>query len=114
MTTLLARPCSTLGCPDVAAHHGKCPVHQRVYERSRGSSSARGYGGDWKTRRLRILRRDPICRDESGCNAPSTDVDHILSRRNGGTDDDSNLRGLCKHHNNRKSALFEGAMGQRN
>lgn len=47
----------------------------------------------WRSTRARILSRDPHCRL---CGIrPSTEVDHIVARSAGGTDHDTNLRGLC-------------------
>jgi len=40
-----------------------------------------------------VLRRDPLCR---ACgHAISTEVDHIVPKARGGTDEESNLQGLC-------------------
>jgi 5-methylcytosine-specific restriction endonuclease McrA len=35
---------------------------------------------------------------------PATDVDHIISYADGGTDDDHNLRALCQRHHRWKSS----------
>ena len=35
---------------------------------------------------------EPWCRT---CGAPATDVDHIVRRNYGGSEDDSNLQSLC-------------------
>jgi 5-methylcytosine-specific restriction endonuclease McrA len=48
----------------------------------------------WRKLRAAIIARDPICRTP-GCGQPSTHADHIKPRRQGGSDDPSNLRGLC-------------------
>ncbi len=56
---------------------------------------------DWKTKRARIIERDHgMCQIE-GCTSRGFIVDHIVSRRNGGSDDDSNLRLVCRLHDNR-------------
>ena len=34
-----------------------------------------------------------------GCREPWQQVDHIVPRSAGGTDDPENLQGLCQHHN---------------
>lgn len=58
------------------------------------SSTERGYGSTWQRIRKVILRRDPICR---ACQrAASAIVDHIRAKAHGGTDDESNLQGLCR------------------
>jgi 5-methylcytosine-specific restriction endonuclease McrA len=64
---------------------------------SEHSSSGRA----WRDIRLRILERDSyIC---GYCGAEATQVDHIIARANGGTDDPSNLVAACQPCNNRKS-----------
>lgn len=50
-----------------------------------------------------VLRRDPICKAD-GCEEPSTDVDHIIPRREGGQDTMENLQGLCHSHHSQKTA----------
>ncbi len=64
--------------------------------------------------RPRILGRDPLCVnpfDIPGHVALSTDVDHIVPRIRGGTDDESNLRGLCHVCHSRKTACEDGGFG---
>lgn len=111
-----ARPCvnpkcGVLGCEK----HG---AKRRHYEQHpRGSSTAQGYGSAWRRLRLQILARDPICRDDSGCSAPSVDVDHIKARKlfanSADADLASNLRGMCRRHHSRKTALVDGRWGNR-
>lgn len=66
----------------------------------------------WNRIRKIILERDPICQigvnqitmnRHPRCTVESTEVDHILPRENGGTEDPSNLRGVCSNcHKHRK------------
>lgn len=64
------------------------------------SSTARGYGADWRRARLAHLAIEPLCRfcTEAGRVTGATDVDHIEAF-NGLDDplrlDDNNLRSLC-------------------
>lgn len=58
----------------------------------RGSASARGYDAAWRKTRARYLKRHPRCVQ---CGRPATVVHHMVRVRNGGTNDDSNLRALC-------------------
>ena len=107
------KPCARAGCP--ALTHGRfCEAHQleetRRYDRERGSASKRGYDRKWRALRKVILARDPFCKAE-GCNEPSTDVDHIVPRRGGGTDDPSNLQGMCETCHSRKTAIEDGRWG---
>jgi len=103
----LATPCRYPGCPALS-HTPMCAVHtrqtQRAYDAARGSGYERGYDWKWRQLRKQILQRDPICRWPDGCSAPSTDVDHVISKRRGGSDDPSNLRGLCHSHHSEKTA----------
>jgi len=48
-------------------------------------------GAKWRNLRALILLRDPVCR----CGRPTTDADHIITRRNGGQDIPENLKGMC-------------------
>jgi 5-methylcytosine-specific restriction protein A len=104
-------PCATPRCPHPATYRGRCADCTRRLDLQRGTREERGYGASWRRLRLRILERDPTCRICLA--APSTTVDHIISKRNGGTDDDHNLRGVCASCNARKSVEVEGALGLR-
>ena len=57
---------------------------------------------DWRVLRTIIKRRDPVC----VCGRATAHVDHIVSRRQGGSDDPSNLRGRCHpcHNSDRRNA----------
>ncbi|MDR5776531.1 MULTISPECIES: HNH endonuclease signature motif containing protein [unclassified Caballeronia] len=60
-------------------------------------SHGRTRGRRWLRLRSRILSRDPVCvlcrTLDRTC--VSVVVDHIVPLAHGGTDDESNLRGLC-------------------
>jgi 5-methylcytosine-specific restriction protein A len=61
------------------------------------------------------LRRFPwcvVCQAE-GKTTRATDVDHIVPRRQGGTDDQSNLMPLCHSHHSQKTAMNDGGFGNR-
>jgi 5-methylcytosine-specific restriction enzyme A len=100
---MIATPCAVPYCPKLAEKRGRCVEHARQYERDRGTAAQRGYDAAWRRLRLAILARDPICRDESGCLELSTEVDHILPKALGGTNELSNLRGMCRYHNRSRS-----------
>jgi 5-methylcytosine-specific restriction protein A len=55
---------------------------------------------EWKATRQRIFRRDSFCCVVVGCGQRAIVCDHIVSRHDGGFDDDSNLRSLCRLHDN--------------
>ena len=85
---------------------GWVPPDQR-----RPDSNKRGYGRQWRKLRARILERDPICTKWG--KEPSTTVDHILTKGRGGTDDESNLRGMCRRCHSRKTVVVDDRWGQR-
>ena len=99
------RPCPTPGCHRTIERKEKhCDVHTTAYERERGSSHSRGYGGTgWAKTRLMVLNRDPLCRcptpglHKRCClnHAPANTAAHIVPRTRGGEDTMENLRGLC-------------------
>ncbi len=93
-----ARPCSVPGCPRLVAGSGRfCAEHQaeewKRQDERRGSSSARGYGAQWRERRDRFLAANPTC--QRCRRAPATIAHHIVRKRDGGSDDAINLMALC-------------------
>lgn len=109
------KPCPEPTCWRLT-NGGRCDEHdlrrRRAAEHPRGSSTQQGYGSAWRRLRLVILARDPVCRDDSGCDALSQDVDHIVARRHGGSDHPTNLRGMCHSHHSRKTVLRDGGWGR--
>jgi 5-methylcytosine-specific restriction endonuclease McrA len=69
----------------------------------------------WQMRRLEALERDNYTCVAPYCGAPATVVDHIISRRDGGSDDFENLRSLCWTHEKqvKEQPLAQGG-GRRN
>ncbi len=67
---------------------------------------------EWKVTRTRILKRDNYqCVAVVGgfsCGARAFIVDHIVRRRDGGTEDDRNLRSLCRDCDNRMKEKWDG------
>lgn len=65
----------------------------------RGSRHERGYGSFWDRLRARILKRDSglcqVCKRQ-GLITHGKEVDHIVPKYLGGTDDDANLQAICK------------------
>lgn len=101
----LARPCIEPGCPEVATHRSRCASHQRQYNNTPYRVTQRSFYASkhWRLVRDLILLRDPVCR-ASGCNARSTDVDHITPISQGGPPfQASNLQGLCHAHHSAKT-----------
>lgn len=61
-----------------------------------------GYGHAHRKRRAYILAREPICRT---CKrALATELDHIVPKFEGGTDDMDNLQPLCRECHQTKTA----------
>lgn len=97
---------------------GRCPKHERsanrAYEQRRGSAHSRGYGADWRAKRERVLDAEPLCRScaREGRTAAAVDIDHIVPKHDGGTDDLSNLQPLCHDCHSAKTTR-EGRFGRR-
>ena len=73
---------------------------------SRESAAKRGYGRRWRNLRAAYLKSHPLCVHCAalGDVEASTQVDHVVPRRKGGTDADDNLQALCDTHHSQKTA----------
>ena len=84
-----------------------CPKSNWVADKVRGSDTERGYGWTWRKLRLKILKRDnglcQVCY-KKGHMVAAKEVDHILPKAKGGTDDPSNLQSICIKHHREKTA----------
>lgn len=129
------KPCNKPRCkkftiPDSAYcedHTQEAPrKNYKRYDRNRGSSHERGYGAAWRKLRLFIIARDPFCvigeicdpadivtGKRSGRRAPSTDVDHIVPKEAGGTDEDTNLQGACHACHSWKTATQDSTFAKK-
>jgi len=110
-----ARACAVAGCPNKAAPgSSRCVEHARARkresDRGRPSAAARGYDRKWRMNRARFLKAHPTC---VVCGKPATDVDHIIPRREGGTDQWHNLQALCHECHSSKTARLDGGFGGR-
>lgn len=111
MTERAGSTCHRPGCAGVV-RGGVCSVcgpqrpGQREYDAQRGSSAQRGYDGRWQRLRAMYLQSHPLCVAcaEHGVVTPATDVDHIVPRRSGGQDVESNLQALCHACHSAKTA----------
>jgi len=109
-------PCLWPGCSKISEPNSRyCTDHKATADKAerdrRGTSTQRGYGARWQRLRLLILARDPVCR-YPGCGQLSTDVDHIVSKAKGGSDEENNLQGLCHEHHSLKTAQKDGGFGR--
>lgn len=77
----------------------------------KGSRHKRGYGAAWDRIRLQALKRDCyLCQPclRAGHVTKAKAVDHIRPKAQGGTDDLSNLQGICDECHKDKTARDEG------
>jgi 5-methylcytosine-specific restriction protein A len=81
--------CRERGCPEPAGPRGWCEGHDPG-----AWAGARPMPSGWTGRRALVLERDHhTC---VLCGAPATEVDHVVPRAEGGTDELTNLRSLCE------------------
>lgn len=111
MPARIPRACRKRGCAGTTTDRsGYCADHQNTgwETHQRGKSRhERGYGRPWDIIRARILKRDNhLCQAcfRNGRAVTATTVDHIKAKAYGGTDDNSNLEGLCWPCHRRKTA----------
>ncbi len=64
----------------------------------------------WAQLRRRVLRRDRLC--QLCFRVPAVEVDHVVARADGGSDEVSNLRGVCGECHRRVS-LRQAVEGRR-
>ncbi|CAB4168180.1 HNHc domain containing protein [uncultured Caudovirales phage] len=69
-------------------------------------SWAKGSTRQWRTTRLRILKRDGYCCQRCGTNEGKLHIDHIVPKRLNGSDLDENLQTLCEFCNLSKGGRF--------
>jgi len=117
MPTRALRPCAHPGCSELVVA-GRCKAHRaqlfREQDAARGTPTDRGYGAEWKRIRYRVLLRDELICQTPGCYAQAQEVDHIVPKAMGGTDEMDNLRSLCsrchreRHANDRRLSARMG------
>lgn len=99
MANLPPKPCSLPYCRKYATQYGRCDDHQRPSGWfKKGSRHSHGYDAKWDVTRDRILVRDKyLCQRcyRSGIYTQAREVDHIVPKSRGGSDDDTNLEGIC-------------------
>lgn len=109
MPTRPASPCHNPTCPN----RRPCPDHPTPgrWEDSVPDPFYRSL--QWRRARGRQLRKQPTCQTP-GCYLRATDVDHIVSRRDGGADYAlTNLQSLCHDHHQQKTSAAGHAARRR-
>ena len=114
MPVAAARPCRHPGCGTLVRDgSGYCQAHQAdrklgtFADPRRGSRHQRGYGSQWDKERKRILDRDAgLCQPclKAGQVRIAGQVDHIVPKSEGGSDEDDNLQSICKACHQAKTA----------
>ena len=103
------KPCPNPRCPDLS---GDCPAHGRTaqrqaYDQARGSGWSRYGGTKWAETKALVKARDPVCTwgslprygaPSGSCPEPTNTAAHVVARRDGGSDEPENCRGLCAQH----------------
>lgn len=88
-------------CGHRVASGVRCPCERKAdaerkarFDKTRPSSSARGYGSAWEKARAAFLRLHPKCRR---CGEPATTVDHVKPHRGDPQlfHDQNNWQALC-------------------
>lgn len=96
------RPCRAPMCPGkTQSNHGYCDAHAHLSvgwsNPDRGTAEQRGYGWEWRKKRAAVLKRDRYmcqCGDCKGRGLPASEVDHVIPKALGGSDDSDNLQAM--------------------
>ena len=114
MPTAPPKPCTHVGCPELTTT-GRCEAHKHDgWKRHQAgkTSTERGYGAEWRKLRARVLSRDKgLCQVclKSGKYTPAKEVDHIVPKSQGGTDDINQLQAICVSCHRAKTASERNA-----
>lgn len=112
------RACVVPGCPELIRDGSRCPAHRRPDTRPPRFK----YGGTkWRRIRAQFLKKHPICicadlacgvPHPGPCRQPATVADHIVRRRDGGSDKHANLQALCGPCHSSKTVRLDGGFGR--
>ena len=97
------RPCPERGCRELITVGQKyCKAHIKSgwakWQKTQGNTTERGYGAAWRKIRKQVFRRDRgLCQEHFRNDKLKigTEVDHIVPKSKGGTDELFNLQLLC-------------------
>ena len=100
MPSLPPKQCSSALCREYTTTSGRCDKHQRKpWASNEGKTSTqRGYGAAWRKVRATALKRDKhLCQVclKQGRYIEGREVDHIINKAQGGTDNLTNLQTIC-------------------
>lgn len=113
MPYLPPHPCKHTGCKALVSKGSYCDEHKHLHKRkwnwdaNNSNRHARGYGSTWNKLRKLVFKRDfklcQVCLKHNKY-TEATEVDHIISKAQGGTDDLDNLQSICKPCHQHKTA----------
>lgn len=113
------KPPRLCGCGARVPAGARCPCQARRdaerkarFDRTRPSSSARGYTSTWEKAARAFLKAHPFCRR---CGAPATVVDHVKAHKGDPALfwDRTNWQGLCaRDHNSAKQREERSSPGR--
>lgn len=97
---------------------GRCERHAKEAEAryraahpdTRPSAATRGYDAKWRRIRAAFLKAHQECAE---CGEPGNNVDHIVAKAQGGSDEWSNLQTLCARCHSRKTNQQDGGFGNK-
>lgn len=119
MPRAVVRVCAHPGCPELVKSPARyCEQHAPKRKPSKRSGPS-PYDAEWRRVRKRFLAAHPYCCDLFGIHAYrgevalAVDVDHIVPLREGGTNDEENLRGLCRSCHSRRTGRDQSGAHKR-
>ncbi|MDP2026435.1 HNH endonuclease [Sulfuriferula sp.] len=121
MNNQAPKPCRHAGCGVLVVDgSGLCQAHLKsrraASDQQRGSSTERGYGGQWRKARAGYLRSHPLCVvcATAGVVRAANVVDHIVPHKGDQALfwDKTNWQSLCKSHHDAKTAREDGGWGR--